>query len=318
VRKQASLPIWSQSPETSFICYDTCMYYRRKVLLALIQKAGGRINKYRLQKFMFLMSRDQSEPTYHFVPYHYGSFSFESYADLRALVKHGVVVESPGEWELKAADDFFATLKAEDRQLVERVEGQFRHLSEDDLIRYTYLKFPFFAIHSKVAATLLNKKEMAAVEAEKPTQVQMQLFTLGYEGLSVEEYLLRLIQNNVKVLCDVRRNAMSMKYGFTKSTLAKHCSYMGIEYVHVPNLGIESGLRKELKTRQDYMDLFEDYEAKTLPKTLGEQSSIVQMLAGKKRVALTCFESDHTLCHRSRVADALTQLPGWEPQLAHL
>jgi uncharacterized protein (DUF488 family) len=276
------------------------MFYRRKVLLALIQKAGGRINKYRLQKFMFLISRDQVEPTYHFVPYHYGSFSFESYADLRALVKHGVVAESPGEWELKAKDDFFGTLKLEDRQLVMRVEEEFRHLSEDELIRHTYVKFPFFAIHSKVAVTLLNKKELAAVEAEKPVQDETRLFTLGYEGLSVEEYLLRLIQNNVKVLCDVRRNAMS------------------IDYVHIPNLGIESGLRKELKTRQDYMDLFEDYEAKTLPKTHAEQESIIELLAKKKRVALTCFEADHELCHRSRVADALTQVPGWEPQLAHL
>ena len=305
-------------PEIPFICYDKRMFYRRKVLLALIQKAGGRINKYRLQKFMFLMSQEQAEPTYHFLPYHYGSFSFESYADLRALVKHGMVAESPGEWELKSGDNFFASLKAEDRQLVARVEEEFRHLSEDELIRLTYVKFPFFAIHSKVAATLLNKSELAAVEAARPAQDETQLFTLGYEGLSVEEYLLRLIKNNVKVLCDVRRNAMSMKYGFSKSTLAKNCSNMGIDYVHIPNLGIESGLRKELKTRQDYMDLFEDYEAKTLPKTPTEQGSIVELLASKKRVALTCFEADHQLCHRSRVADAVTQIPGWEPQLAHL
>lgn len=145
-----------------------------------------------------------------------------------------------------------------------------------------------------------------------------ELFTLGYEGLSIEGYLLKLIENNVHVLCDVRRNAMSMKYGFAKSTLARNCDKMGIQYVHIPGLGIESGQRKDLKTRQDYLDLFEDYEAKTLPKTGAEQASILELLASKRRVALTCFEADHTLCHRSRVADALTQTPGWEPQLSHL
>src|SRR5258708_2656254 len=114
------------------------MYYRRKVLLALIQKAGGRIGRDRLQKLMFLVSLDQAAPSYHFVPYRFGSFSFESYADLGALAKQGVVKGSPAEWELTASEDFFSSLKAEDRQLVARVEEELRSLSEDELIRHTY------------------------------------------------------------------------------------------------------------------------------------------------------------------------------------
>lgn len=267
---------------------------------------------------MFLASREQRDPAYHFVPYRFGSFSFESYADLRTLVKQGVVRETKSDWELLAAKDFFAELRPEDRALVHRVSEEFRSLSEDELIRLTYQRFPFFAIHSEVAAKLLNRQELEAVEAARPKSEGRKLFTLGYEGLSVEEYLVKLIENDVKVLCDVRKNAMSMKYGFAKSTLAKNCERFNIEYVHLPGLGIDSGFRKELKTRQDYFDLFEDYKVRTLPHTASEQGTVLAKLAEKGRLALTCFESDHELCHRSRVADALMQTPGWEPQLAHL
>lgn len=294
------------------------MYYRRKVLLALMQKAGGRIGSYRLQKLMFLVSREQEEPSYHFVPYKFGSFSFESYADLRALSKQGVVKEGPGDWDLAAKTDFFGALKEEDRALVARVVEQFRDLDDDGLIRHTYQQFPFFAIHSEVAAKLLNRQELDAVEAVRPKETGRKLFTLGYEGRSVEEYLLQLIENNISVLCDVRKNAMSMKYGFAKTTLAKNCERFNIEYVHMPELGIDSGFRKDLKTRQDYFDLFEDYKTRTLPHSKEQQKDILTLLASKGRVALTCFEADPDFCHRSRVADALVQAPGWEPQLAHL
>ncbi len=294
------------------------MFYRRKVLLAMIQKAGGRIGRFRLQKLMFLASKEQQEPTYHFVPYKYGSFSFESYADLRALGKQGVVKETESEWELLADKDFLADLRPEDGAIVRRISEEFEPLTEDELIRLTYLRFPFIAINSVIAAKLLNRPELEAVEAARPSQDGRELFTLGYEGLSVEEYLLKLIENNIKVLCDVRKNAVSMKYGFSKSTLAKNCGDFNIEYLHLPGLGIDSAYRKELNTRQDYFDLFEDYKARTLPHTGSDRQVILGKLAEKGRVALTCFESDHELCHRSRVADALTQTPGWEPQLAHL
>ena len=294
------------------------MYYRRKVMLALIQKAGGRLSAFRFQKLLFLATRKQAEPTYQFVPYKFGSFSFESYEDMRALVKHNVVRETDKDWELLSKDDYLGALREEDRRLIREVEESFQDLTDDQLIRHTYQLYPFFAIRSTVAKKLLNREELAEVEKARPKQVQRELFTLGYEGLSIEGYLLKLIENNVQVLCDVRRNAMSMKYGFAKGTLERNCEKMGIQYVHIPGLGIESSQRKDLKTRQDYMDLFEDYEAKTLPKTTTERASILELLASKGRVALTCFESDHTLCHRSRVADALMQTPGWEPQLTHL
>jgi len=51
----------------------------------------------------------------------------------------------------------------------------------------------------------------------------MTLFTIGYEGISLEEYFNRLIKNDVKVLVDVRNNPLSMKFGFSKTQLKRFC-----------------------------------------------------------------------------------------------
>ena len=67
------------------------------------------------------------------------------------------------------------------------------------------------------------------------------------------------------LLCDVRRNPLSRKYGFSKSTLSKACGNVGIRYEHLPELGIASEQRQELTTQADYDALFEVYERKDLP-----------------------------------------------------
>ena len=89
-------------------------------------------------------------------------------------------------------------------------------------------------------------------------------FTIGYEGSSFEGYLNRLIKHNVKILIDVRRNPLSRKYGFSKKTLSDTVRKLGIEIVHIPELGITSEKRRELHTQDDYDRLFESYEKQDL------------------------------------------------------
>ena len=50
-------------------------------------------------------------------------------------------------------------------------------------------------------------------------------------------YLNLLLTNSVTLLCDVRRNALSRRYGFSKSTRSKACEGVGIRYEHLPELG---------------------------------------------------------------------------------
>jgi uncharacterized protein (DUF488 family) len=79
---------------------------------------------------------------------------------------------------------------------------------------------------------------------------------------------------------------------------------IGIEYVHVPELGIISDKRKSLKTKADYDALFSDYAA-TLPSKKNYLGEVYALLQLNKRIALTCFEHDPQFCHRHVIRDNL-------------
>jgi hypothetical protein len=91
------------------------------------------------------------------------------------------------------------------------------------------------------------------------------LFTIGYEGRTQDEYLALLREAGVTLLADVRRNPISRKKGFSKSTLAQGCAAVGIRYEHLPELGIASEKRKNLATQADVDALFAEYERDWLP-----------------------------------------------------
>jgi len=146
------------------------------------------------------------------------------------------------------------------------------------------------------------------------------LFTIGYEGLSSEVYFQKLLAHQVKLLCDVRKNAISRKKGFSKSSLRESASNHGIDYIHLRDLGIDSEQRKSLKTPQDYDELLNQYEKRILHYQQADINHIFELLNQYHCIALTCFESHHTLCHRGRVAKLVVTLnPNEQPiEVNHL
>ena len=83
---------------------------------------------------------------------------------------------------------------------------------------------------------------------------------------------------------------------------------VGIKYINIPQLGIESEQRVELNTMVDYEKLFSNYEKTTLLHGEKYLNQILDLIKQYKRVALTCFEADYHMCHRSRVANALIKM----------
>jgi|LSQX01.2.fsa_nt_gb uncharacterized protein (DUF488 family) len=289
------------------------MYYRRKILLALIELFGGQLTAKRLQKYLFLFTRKQSLKAYDFIPYRYGCFSFQANQDLSTMQKYGyldIVEQEHGRYiQLKESGNYLSLLDLFDRQALISIKEEFGHYSQNELIRYTYQKYPYYAINSTIAHELLNTAELETVVRQKKKYNEPQLFTIGYEGITLETYINKLIINDVHVLCDVRKNAYSQKYGFSKSQLQKACEGVGISYIHMPELGINSDKRQHLISQNDYDLLFEDYEKNTLQNNSNALLRIKEILKKEKRVALTCFEKNPLQCHRSRIANALMQLP---------
>lgn len=131
------------------------------------------------------------------------------------------------------------------------------------------------------------------------------LFTIGYEGRTQDEYLALLRESGVTLLADVRRNPISRKKGFSKSTLAEGCAAVGVRYEHLPELGIASEKRKNLATQAAVDALFAEYERDWLPTQGPALAKLRAWLDAGDRVALTCFERAPGDCHRHCVAEAL-------------
>ncbi len=289
------------------------LYYRRKIILSLLELFDGQLTAKCFQKYLFLFTRKQSTKSFDFIPYRYGCFSFQANQDLVTMQKYGYldISEEPhGRFiRLKEKGNYLSMIDIFDKQALIDVKKAYGELNQNELIRYTYQQYPYYAINSSIAHELLDIKELETIKKQRRTLAESQLFSIGYEGISLELYINKLIINDVRVLCDVRKNAFSQKYGFSKSQLKTACEGVGIKYIHFPELGIESECRQALNTQKDYDNLFELYENTTLKNNVDVLIKVRTILENENRLALTCFEKDPKQCHRTRVARALMALP---------
>ncbi|NHZ85659.1 MAG: DUF488 family protein [Planctomycetia bacterium] len=294
------------------------MYYRRKILLSLLNEFGGNLKKTDMQKLLFLFCQRQENSSYYFVPYKYGSFSFQSYADKRTLTKYGLLNDSDN-WKLTdLAKSSTFDLKKNDKNELDIFKEEYKDLKGQGLVKETYLKFPYYAIKSEILNKVLNNSEQKKIEELVPNQKGKAFFTIGYEGISLEQYLNILIKKNVKLLCDVRKNPLSMKFGFSKNQLKNACNKIGIEYLHIPELGISSEKRVNLDTQEDYNKLFDEYDKTTLVDEYDKVIELTHLINKYNRIAITCFEETASKCHRSRVANAVSNIPEWNIPITHI
>ncbi|SFE55913.1 Uncharacterized conserved protein, DUF488 family [Thermophagus xiamenensis] len=286
--------------------------------MSIIELLGGTVDKLRLQKILFLYSQRKSSAEYDFIPYKYGGYSFTAHADINAMLRSGILSEAGVQYSKKDTISYFSQIKEKDKALITSVVSEYGKMSNKALLRHTYLNFPFYAIRSDIAQDMLPGKLYQRIENAVPTVHGIIMFTIGYEGISLEKYLLKLIENGVKLLVDVRRNPLSMKFGFSKSLLQRYCHCVGIDYIHLPEVGIASEYRRNLESKEDYEHLFAFYRETTLNETRQTQIQILELLKKYQRIALTCFEADACRCHRSHLAEAIKNLPDFEYSVKHL
>ena len=83
-------------------------------------------------------------------------------------------------------------------------------------------------------------------------------------------------------------------------------------------MGIDSEKRNGLKTMNDYNKLFDEYEKTTLVENHDFLIQISNLATEYKRMAITCFEKEACMCHRSIVAKSLKALPSWSIEQKNL
>jgi len=296
------------------------LFERHRLLLTLLDALGSPVAHTDFQKLLFLYTQEcEAVASFDFVPYKFGAFSFTSYADKRKLIAEGFLVDDDQNWALTKSGQEAARLHAVNPLQVGRFCRDHSHLRGNALIAEQYRRFPYHATRSGILDKLrLDRETLDRIAAARPRRQPAALVTIGYEGRSLEGYLNALLRDGVTLLCDVRRNPLSRKYGFSKGTLSKACEGVTIRYEHLPELGIASEYRQELSTQADYDALFADYERNDLPRQRATLEKVGSWVAAGERVALTCFERLPQQCHRHCVAEALERMSGGKLPLRHL
>jgi hypothetical protein len=295
---------------------------RQKTLLALLGAHGGELSHLDFQKLLFLYCQESNDqPEYEFMPYRFGGFSFTSHADMRALIERGLLLSPDDDtWRLTPQGIKAGDIPTPVRRRIDGFARRHAHLRGDALVAHAYRRYPYYAARSEIASRVLagDDAALAAIAAQRPAPSETGLLTIGYEGKTLEGYFNRLLKTGVTILCDVRRNPLSRKFGFSKKTLSRTCQNIGIRYEHLPELGIASEDRRELKTQSDYDALFAAYERDWLPKQTGSLDAIRAWIDTGKCVALTCFEALPQQCHRHCVSDILERKFGPQFHAKHL
>lgn len=285
---------------------------RQRQLLALLDALGGCVENLDFQKLLFLYCCEQGGASaYEFVPYKYGAFSFTSYADRRKLVARGLLADDENLWRFTDAGS--EMLEHTRDLLLSAFARRYASLRGDELVAETYRRFPYYATRSEIANRVLQGDTAALKQIEiafRSPSTAACLCTIGYEGRTLEGYLNVLIRADVHLLCDIRRNPISRKYGFSKRTLERACAGIGIGYEHLPELGIASDQRQGLQTDADYAALFLKYSTDDLPLQNGAIERIQHWIRSGQRVALTCYERLPQQCHRHCVSEALERALG--------
>jgi uncharacterized protein (DUF488 family) len=128
-----------------------------------------------------------------------------------------------------------------------------------------------------------------------------ELYTIGYEGSSVEDFIDTLLDVEIDHVVDVRDIPLSRKPGFSKTALSERLASAGIAYTHLRALGDPPEGRAAMRAgdRDKFLRVFAERLA-----TMEAQSALRDLLqiAEGQSAVLLCFERDPKECHRSIVA----------------
>jgi uncharacterized protein (DUF488 family) len=132
----------------------------------------------------------------------------------------------------------------------------------------------------------------------------MRIFTIGYEGATVAEFLAALKQAGVERVIDVRALPLSRRPGFSKSPLRAALDETGIEYVHLKSLGTPAAGRTAARAGR-HEDMARIYAGQLeLPEAIAQGAQMIE-LARERPSALLCFEREPAHCHRTLLLDAV-------------
>lgn len=144
----------------------------------------------------------------------------------------------------------------------------------------------------------------------------MLVYTIGYEGETIDLWIQRLMAAGITMLVDIREKPLSRKKGFSKSALKKQLEKHNIGYTHYRDLGSPSDIRKQLMQDKDFITFFDEYD-----RHLTDHEDVLDDIVNNfkdDRPCLMCFEKNHRQCHRHSVAKRLEKNYPEKVRIVHL
>lgn len=132
------------------------------------------------------------------------------------------------------------------------------------------------------------------------------IYTVGHSTHSLEEFLTMLQSFDIKILADIRRLPGSRKFPqFNQEALKIALEEVGIQYIHIVDLGGRRKVKKDSKNTRWSNDSFRGYA--DYMETEGFENAIMKLehLALEHPTAYMCSEAVWWRCHRSMVSDYL-------------
>ncbi len=134
----------------------------------------------------------------------------------------------------------------------------------------------------------------------------MKIYTIGYESVTMAEFVAALQAAGVRRVIDVRALPLSRRPGFSKSPLAAELATHGTDYVHLKALGTPKRGRDAAK-KGDVATLRAVYDEQLELPEAQAQAAIMLALAAEMPSALLCFEREPQHCHRTLLLEAVGQ-----------
>lgn len=173
---------------------------------------------------------------YQFVPYQYGPFSVTLYHELEKLKEDGWISADKGR-KIVLNTIYDDNIDFNVKSAIGYLWKKYGKMSSGQLLDYVNNRYPWYAQKS-----IRSQKTSVFRPQCKPA-----VYTAGYEGFQVDGFLNLLIKSGIECVLDVRKNPISRRYGFHKSTLSRLCQKLGLEYIHYSEFGIPSKWRVGLE-----------------------------------------------------------------------
>jgi hypothetical protein len=271
------------------------MLSRRTVLLSLLAQGERPMTTIRANLLLALLSEGEEKPSFSFIPTESGPYSIDLLHDLRAFAKAGKVALEGEAITLQddAVDPASYALGEIEQGLLLEGLARYGSRSDDALLAAILERRPYYGIRTERSDRAIEEIREQIESAERG------LYTLGYEGLSIDQFINHLITANIKTVVDVREFAFSRRSEFVRSNLEEALSRAQITYIGMPEVGIPTKARKEILEHKSKEELLAYWEKEILP-TTGPSATRLAALVREHNTALICHEEDPGQCHRSR------------------